>query len=58
MAGEREELTFSVTELEEGVTLETGKEYHLTEQESTGRLVFRLLDEGGVTPHANESFAP
>ncbi len=56
MAGEREELTFSVTELEEGVTLETGKEYHLTEQESTGRLVFRLLDEGGVTPHANESF--
>jgi len=56
VSGEREELTFSVTELEEGVTLETGKEYHLTEKESTGRLVFRLLDEGGVTPHPNESF--
>lgn len=56
MAGEREELTFSVTELEEGVTLETGKEYHLTEQESTGRLAFRLLDEGGVTPHPDELF--
>jgi len=54
--GEREELSFSVTELEEGVTLETGKEYHLTEQESTGRLVFRLLDEGGVAPHPNENF--
>jgi putative peptidoglycan binding protein len=54
--GEREELTFSVTELEEGVALETGKEYHLTEKESTGRLAFRLLDEGGVTPHPDEVF--
>lgn len=56
MAGEREELTFSVTELEEGVTLETGKEYHLTEEESTGRLVFRLLNEAGTEPHKNEPF--
>ncbi|MBL4845820.1 MAG: peptidoglycan-binding protein [Planctomycetes bacterium] len=57
MAGEEtEELTFSVTELEEGVTLETGKEYRVTEKESTGRLVFRLLDEAGIEPHKNQAF--
>lgn len=49
------ELKVSVAQLEEGVTLQTGEEHHITEQEASGKLVFFLLDEGGE-PHKEQAF--
>jgi hypothetical protein len=49
-----EHLDHSVAELEEGISLEAGKEYEITEKESVGKLSLLLKDEEGVDPLKNE----
>ncbi|MGE0708001.1 MAG: peptidoglycan-binding protein [Planctomycetota bacterium] len=52
-----EQLEFSIAELEEGVPLEAGKEYEITEKESTGKLAFALRDEAGMDPLEDLDFS-
>ena len=51
-----EQLEHSVAELEEGITLASGKEYEVTELVATGKIRFVIKDEEGVEPLADQDF--
>jgi len=51
-----EQLEHSVAELEEGITLASGKEYEVTELVATGKLRFVIKDEEGVEPLPDTDF--
>lgn len=51
-----EQLEHSVAELEEGITLASGKEYEVTELVATGKIRFVIKDEEGVEPLPDQDF--